>query len=88
MYYEDPDGTEVETQVDNYDTAEEGVEFIEGESFAENPIGVDFDPEVLVRRVRNGEDEKRIKERANIGPRMNRLEKAGVGGEVAQSARI
>ena len=75
MYYEDPDGNEVETQVDNFATAEEGMAFIEGESFAENPIGVDFDPEVFVRRVRSGEDEGAIKRRADIGKRMTRMEK-------------
>ena len=80
MYFEDPDGNEVETQVDNFDTREEGMAFIEGESFAENPIGVDFDPEVFVRRVKSGEDDKLIKKRPDIGKRTTRLEKAGVMG--------
>lgn len=75
MYYRDPDGNEVETQVDNFDTPEEGVAFIEGESFAENPIGVDFDPEEFMRRVRSGEDEGVIKKRPDIGVRMTRMEK-------------
>ena len=73
-----PDGTEVETQVDNFATAEEGMAFIEGESFSVNPIGVDFDPDILVQRVRSGEDEAVIKKRPDIGPRFTRLEKAGV----------
>lgn len=80
MYYEDPDGNEVETQVDNFDTAEEGMAFIEGEAFAENPIGVDFDPEEFVKRVRNGDDESELKKRPNIGKRMTRFDKAGVTG--------
>lgn len=75
MYYRDPDGNEAETQVDNFDTPEEGVAFIEGESFAENPIGVDFDPEELVRRVRAGEDDRAIKKRSDIGQRWTRMEK-------------
>ena len=76
MYYDDPDGNEVEMQVENFDTAEEGMEFIESESFAENPIGVDFDPEEFVKRVRGGkEDEKSIKKRPYIGKRTTRLEK-------------
>ncbi len=78
MYYDDPDGNEVETQVDNFDTHEEGMAFIESESFAENPIGVDFDPEEFVRQVRSGADEAALKKRPNIGKRMTRLEKAGV----------
>lgn len=74
------DGTEVETQVDNFDTAEEGMAFIQGPSFAENPIGVDFDPEILAQRVRGGEDEVIIKKRPDIGARFTRLEKPGVFG--------
>ncbi|KXL47126.1 hypothetical protein M433DRAFT_153011 [Acidomyces richmondensis BFW] len=80
MYYEDPDGNEVEVQVDNFDSKEEGMRFIEGASFAENPVGVDFDPEVFVKRVRSGEDQKAIKKRPDIGKRMTRLDKAGVFG--------
>lgn len=76
MYYADPDGNEVETQVDNFDTHEEGMAFIQGEEFAENPIGVDFDPERFVTRVRSGEDEKVIKKRPDIGKRMTRMEKS------------
>ena len=35
MYYFDPDGNGVETQVDNFDTQQECMRFIESESFAE-----------------------------------------------------
>jgi len=80
MYYEDPDGNEVEMQVDNFDSKEDGMRFIEGVSFAENPVGVDFDPEVFVKRLRRGEDDKAMKKRPDIGKRTNRLEKAGVFG--------
>ena len=75
MYYRDPDGSEVETQVENFASPEEGVAFIESEAFAENPIGVDFDPEEFVRRVRSGEDEGAIKRRRDIGRRMTRAER-------------
>jgi hypothetical protein len=40
-----------------------------GPEFAENPIGVDYDPEDLVRRLQAGESEESIKKRENIGPR-------------------
>lgn len=49
--------------------------FIESASFAENPIGVDFDPEEFVKRVRSGEDEKVIKKRPDIGKRITRTDK-------------
>lgn len=66
MYYRDPDGNELELQVDNFETAAEAVEFMNGAKFGENPIGVDYDPEEFVRRVRSGEDEKRIKTRSDL----------------------
>lgn len=55
MYYVDPDGNQVELQVDNFDTIEEGVAFMESESFARNPVGVPFDPELWIKRLRAGE---------------------------------
>ena len=69
------DGNGVETQVDNFDTAEECMAFMESTSFAENPIGVDYDPDEFVKRVRSGEDEEEIKKRPDIGKRMTRLDK-------------
>ncbi|KAL5603878.1 hypothetical protein FOVSG1_006628 [Fusarium oxysporum f. sp. vasinfectum] len=72
MYYSDPDGNVVEMQVDNFDTAEEATDFMMSKSFDENPIGVDFDPEDFVKRVRSGEDDKLIKARPDIGPRTEK----------------
>ncbi|KAJ9624498.1 hypothetical protein H2203_005233 [Taxawa tesnikishii (nom. ined.)] len=72
MYFTDPDGNELEALVDNFDTAEEAIEYMSSPEFHENPIGVDYDPEEFLRRVRSGEDEKSIKTRPNIGPRARR----------------
>ena len=69
MYYRDPDGNEIETQVDNYDSVEEIAAFMDGPLFTENPIGTDFDPQELIKRLESGEDEKVIKKRIEIGPR-------------------
>lgn len=69
IYYEDPDGNRIETQVDNFDTADAASEFMASEFFAQNPIGTDFDPEELIHRLKSGEDEKSIKKRIEIGPR-------------------
>ncbi|RMI97186.1 hypothetical protein CDV36_016250 [Fusarium kuroshium] len=71
MYYKDPDGNKIEVQVDNFDTVQETTEFFHTKEFAENPIGVDFDPEDLIRRLRSGEDPKAIMKRPNIGPRTS-----------------
>lgn len=69
MYYQDPDGNQLETQVDNFDDMVAANAFIAGPQFAENPIGVDFDPDELAGRLRAGEPEARLKKRPDIGPR-------------------
>jgi catechol-2,3-dioxygenase len=69
IYYRDPDGNNLETQVDNFDTAEATNEFITSDEFRINPVGVDFDPVELIERIQAGEDEKVLKRRAGIGPR-------------------
>lgn len=69
LYYKDPDGNMLETQVDSFATAEEANEYMHSASFAENPIGVDFDPEELIGKLEAGEDEASLKKRMDIGPR-------------------
>lgn len=69
LYYKDPDGNQVECQVDNFDNMDEAIDFIHGPEFKVNPIGVDFDPEELFAKVDQGLDEKVLKKRADIGPR-------------------
>jgi catechol 2,3-dioxygenase-like lactoylglutathione lyase family enzyme len=54
MYYTDPDGNRVELQIDNFATAGEGQAWMLSPAFARNPIGVEYDPEVLVARFRSG----------------------------------
>jgi catechol 2,3-dioxygenase-like lactoylglutathione lyase family enzyme len=54
LYYPDPDGNQIELQIDNFATAEENTAFIESESFARNPIGVAFDPGVMLAGLRTG----------------------------------
>lgn len=69
IYYKDPDGNMIETQVDNYDDADAATEFMKSASFAENPIGVDFDPEDFIKRLSDGESEVELQQRKEIGPR-------------------
>jgi catechol 2,3-dioxygenase-like lactoylglutathione lyase family enzyme len=54
MYYRDPDGLRVELQVDNLATMDEARAYFTGPAFAENPIGVLFDPEQLIRDYEAG----------------------------------
>lgn len=69
IYYKDPDGNEIETQVDSFDTNDEANEFMASKFFAENPIGTEFDPENLIERLALREDHRAIKRRVEIGPR-------------------
>lgn len=69
MYYQDPDGNQIELQVDNFDTIEEATAFFYSPDFAENPIGVDFDPATLARRFHAGEGDALIKRRQSVGKR-------------------
>lgn len=54
MYYVDPDGNQSEFQVDALSTKQECAEFMRGPVFDANPIGVEFDPDDWLRRLRAG----------------------------------
>lgn len=69
IYYKDPDGNMLETQVDNFDTVEEATAFMMGDRFSENPIGADFDAEEMIAAIKRGEDERVLKTRREVGPR-------------------
>ena len=55
LYYEDPNGCRVEFQVENLHTPAELRGYMESDAFAKNPIGVVFDPDVLVARYEQGD---------------------------------
>lgn len=69
IYYRDPDGNMLETQTDNFGSADEATKFMMGPQFRENPIGTDFDPEALIAALRTGKTEAELKVRQEIGPR-------------------
>lgn len=69
IYYRDPDGHMIETQVDNFEDPDDATEFMKSKYFAENPIGTDFDPEDYIARLEKGESEKELQKRVEIGPR-------------------
>jgi catechol 2,3-dioxygenase-like lactoylglutathione lyase family enzyme len=54
MYYRDPDGLRVELQIDVFATMDEAHAYLTGPDFAENPIGVIFDPEQMIRDYEGG----------------------------------
>lgn len=69
IYYHDPDGNMLETQVDSFPTSEESTAFMRSKQFEENPIGADFDPEDHIARLKRGEPIASILKRPNVGPR-------------------
>jgi catechol-2,3-dioxygenase len=69
LYYKDPDGNGIETQVDNFDNPEDATAFLQSSLFEENPAGVNFDPEVLYQEIQSGVDESILRKSIEIGPR-------------------
>ena len=62
MYYADPDGNQMEFQVDCFDSSEESSKFF-AEKWDANPIGVEFDADELLAQVRSGKPESEFFER-------------------------
>ena len=53
MYYADPDGNQMEFQVDIFSSSEDANAFIDAH-FSANPVGVECDPEDWLARLRAG----------------------------------
>jgi catechol-2,3-dioxygenase len=62
MYYADPDGNQMEFQVDSFRSSDEANAFINS-TFTANPVGVEFDPEDWLARLRAGAPESDFLER-------------------------
>jgi hypothetical protein len=45
----------VELQIDNFATAAEGEAWMQSAAFSANPVGVEYDPDQLVKRFAAGE---------------------------------
>ena len=65
-YYRDPDGNQVEAQIDCM-SVEDSAAFMASDAFAANPIGIDVDFEALIERRRNGEDVASLVDYATSG---------------------
>jgi catechol-2,3-dioxygenase len=55
LYYRDPNGIQVELQIDNFASVEDLNAWMRSGAFKQNPIGVEFDPEVLCERFERGD---------------------------------
>lgn len=53
MYYTDPDGNQMEFQVDLLDSSEHATEFMRT-GFEANPVGVEYDPDEMLAAYRAG----------------------------------
>lgn len=60
MYYADPDGNQMEFQVDSFATSDEAQAFMQGPRWDENPIGVEYDPDDLLAKLRDGVPESEL----------------------------
>lgn len=76
LYYRDPEGTMIEFQVDNYATHDEAAAYFKTSSFADNPIGVEFDPDVMLELQRAGASDAQLAAQGtaalpggNVGPK-------------------
>lgn len=68
FYYRDPDGNDIELQVDRFADALEAQTWMAGEAFAANPIGLLVDPQDLRRRLNAGESFESLMRRTDEAP--------------------
>jgi catechol 2,3-dioxygenase-like lactoylglutathione lyase family enzyme len=54
MYYADPDGNQMEFQVDACPTVEAANDFMHGPRFTTNPIGVEYNPDAWIAEIEAG----------------------------------
>jgi 2,4-dichlorophenol 6-monooxygenase len=68
MYFYDPDGNRVELQADNFDDTQAALEFVE--SVDPSSIGVLYDPQEVLARLKSGVSEQQIIEemKSSFGP--------------------
>ncbi|MCW5891135.1 MAG: VOC family protein [bacterium] len=55
LYYRDPNGVQVELQIDNFPDEAALMAWVRSDAFRQNPIGVSFDPDVLAARFDRGD---------------------------------
>ena len=54
LYYADPDGNQMEFTVDAFATKAEGSAYFQGGQLDTNPVGVEYDPDAWLARLRGG----------------------------------
>ncbi|MBL8229420.1 MAG: VOC family protein [Bryobacterales bacterium] len=67
LYYADPDGNQMEFQVDCMESHEDASAFM-ATMFSHNPLGVEFDPSDWLARLREGTPERELLDRKSHTP--------------------
>ena len=60
LYYADPDGNQMEFTVDAFATKAEGSAYFHGGQLDTNPVGVEYDPDAWLARLRGGAAETEL----------------------------
>ena len=60
LYYADPDGNQMEFSVDCFPTKAESNAYFYGDQIGENPVGVEYDPDEWLAKLRNGSSEAEL----------------------------
>jgi catechol 2,3-dioxygenase-like lactoylglutathione lyase family enzyme len=67
FYYQDPDGNRIELQVETCNS-KDAFDYMRSDAFANNPVGVEVDPEVLLARCHAGASEAELTARPEGKP--------------------
>ena len=67
IYYADPDGNQMEFQVDSQRSGEEARAYMEAQ-FSSNPVGVEYEPDEWLARLRAGAQESELLDRKTHEP--------------------
>ncbi len=60
FYYRDPEGNDIELQVDNFTDPADAAAVFQSEIFKQNPIGVEFDADALVAKWHAGAGDEEL----------------------------
>ncbi len=66
MYYDDPEGVRCEFQIELFDDPAVVTRMMQSPEFAANPIGIVFDPEILIQRYLDGETDEQILDQSRL----------------------
>jgi len=63
LYYQDPEGNQIELQVDSFPSAEATNAWLRSDAFKRNPIGIEFDVDEMLQKLRDGTPEVELMRR-------------------------